>query len=478
MIYGNNNDIKVLVLIDFCCSVDYLGKVIAEQLEVKFVFYQLKGLKAVNIHKTGLPPAPVDSILSECFEHGNTLYFDLITQEYWIKTKFVITTSLNTKSVLVASFKTPLSIPVKKLRLILIQFAIKFFYENINQGGFHYALNKARFKLMKGARVDLFLDKYLEDNIFNKSRSRNSTGNSLLTVSEVFSFESEIIAHIHLSAIEQIVYETLISKSSRNSIIKEVLKDDFQDFVKNPSNLKITRLLMNYTEKLLINLKKSNDFYVYSPNKSDEVAEDDFEEDNTNLEDNSLLLFLANDFITPENNLKIRKKYSLSSISSDRNIEFEYEDATSEIGINYRGSINEHTGNMEEETPNSQSLDDDFLADYEKKKKNFFKSGEARQTEEIMQKVKIKLGRMCLPDALNFYLNTKVPKDIFSHISQLHTRDVELTTDKSNLTPGLFNNPTIKLETIREFNLKLIYVSAASLLCFIISVILTLTLVK
>lgn len=158
-------------MIDFNSSIDYLGKVIAEQIDNIPCFSQLKGLKAVNIQKFGQEKytfIPNDDLVKYNFHNGDSLMFDLITQEYWLICNFIITTDLNkAKTSLQCQIKIPINLRIKKLRLMLIQFCIIFFCENIEQiNEFHFALNKTRIKLTDNVLKETYKDRYLEDRIF------------------------------------------------------------------------------------------------------------------------------------------------------------------------------------------------------------------------------------------------------------------------------------------------------------------------
>ena len=162
--------------------------------------------------------------------------------EYWLKCKFVITTSLNkSKTTLTLSIKIPLSLKLRKLRLMLIQFCIIFFCENIEQiNDFHFALNKTRIKLVANLLENKFHDTYLEDKQYDK-----------LEVKDVFKFNSEINIYVYFSLLEQILFEEIKNKAStrKHPLIKELLVSNYSDFFNNEDYNKHNSLLSVYIEK-------------------------------------------------------------------------------------------------------------------------------------------------------------------------------------------------------------------------------------
>ncbi len=161
-------------MVDFNSSIEYLGKIIAEQIERVPYFSQLNGLKAVNMYKQGQERniVPSYSLIKDYFQNGDTIIFDLTTQEYWIKCKFIITTSLNSyKTNVNLDIKVPFNLKIKKLKMMLIQFGIIFFCENIEQiNDFHFAVNKAMIKLTSNLKNTQYSNFYMDNRVFENSK--------------------------------------------------------------------------------------------------------------------------------------------------------------------------------------------------------------------------------------------------------------------------------------------------------------------
>lgn len=172
-VYINDSTVKTSFFIDFNSTIDYLGRLIAENLDALECFQHLKGLKAVNMcnHSKDLC-LHNNCIINDYFKNNDTVYFDLITMEYWIKCKMYITTNINkNKTVISLDIKVPLNLSVKRLKFKLIKFLLFFFCENVEQvNSFHFALNKATIKLISGLKDKLFSNKYLDDLMFKNSK--------------------------------------------------------------------------------------------------------------------------------------------------------------------------------------------------------------------------------------------------------------------------------------------------------------------
>lgn len=173
VVYKYDNEIKALVLVDFNSSIEYLGKIIAEQIERVPYFSQLNGLKAINMYKQGQDKiVPSYSLIKDYFQNGDTIFFDLTTQEYWLKCKFIITTSLNNyKTTVSLDIKVPISLKIKKLKMMLIQFSIIFFCENIEQiNDFHFSINKVMIKLISNLKNNSYVNFYMDNRVFENCK--------------------------------------------------------------------------------------------------------------------------------------------------------------------------------------------------------------------------------------------------------------------------------------------------------------------
>lgn len=106
------------------------------------------------------------------FKHGDILYFDLTSQEYWVKCKCVLSnSSLNSKASINVNFKLPSNLSLKKLRLQLIYFFIKFYCNSSEtEIDYHLALGKFKMKLTKDIKLQTYNEKFLEEKDINSCK--------------------------------------------------------------------------------------------------------------------------------------------------------------------------------------------------------------------------------------------------------------------------------------------------------------------
>lgn len=142
-----------MVIVDKQSTIDYLCIKIAEQMENFEEYANLEGLKAINLtrkNEKGVSRIPSTGDMKDHIRDGETLYCDLTTREYWIKTIlkltstfFKLTVSLDLKFLVDKSLKT--------LKLHLIKLAINLWidYTKGLNNKFHYIISNSRFKTIK-----------------------------------------------------------------------------------------------------------------------------------------------------------------------------------------------------------------------------------------------------------------------------------------------------------------------------------------
>jgi hypothetical protein len=214
---------------------------------------------------------PSYSIIKDYFQHGDTIVFDLTTQEYWLKCKFTITTSLNSyKTTVSLDVKVPIYLKIKKLKMMLIQFGIIFFCENIEQiNEFHFAVNKVMIKLTSNLKSSSFNNLYMDNRVFENCKFLKSKFNiyillmcsyNSVTVNDVFKFNSEISATVHLTVLEELLYEIVKSSSSISNypLVFKNLTSNYYSYYNNKANLFYSLLFSRYCDKfgkLRVNIK-------------------------------------------------------------------------------------------------------------------------------------------------------------------------------------------------------------------------------
>lgn len=115
--------------------------------------YLTIGLKASNIQKKtekGLQLIPQTSHeIKDILENGNTLFCDILTNEYWVNTS--INLSSNSKRLSVSlDLKLNVKMSIHKLKLLLLKTGMYFWMENCQYNDeFHYIYDSANCKTTK-----------------------------------------------------------------------------------------------------------------------------------------------------------------------------------------------------------------------------------------------------------------------------------------------------------------------------------------
>jgi len=102
----------------------------------------IKGLKAVNIQKKtdrGLQICDqLGSEIKDVFENGNTIFCEIITNEYWINTSINLSSMMKSLSVSL-DIKLNIKMTIYKLKLLILKTGMTFWMENCQlNNDFHY----------------------------------------------------------------------------------------------------------------------------------------------------------------------------------------------------------------------------------------------------------------------------------------------------------------------------------------------------
>ena len=153
-VFNSNNSRKVMVIIDKKSTIDYLCMKIAEQMEKFEEFANLDGLKAGNLTKKSEKGQsiriPSSGEMKDHVNDGDTIYFDLTTYQYWLKTNIKII-STYTQLTISLDIKFKLESVFKTLKFLLIKLGIQFWsdYPKGLDEFFHYTFTNAKFKTLK-----------------------------------------------------------------------------------------------------------------------------------------------------------------------------------------------------------------------------------------------------------------------------------------------------------------------------------------
>ena len=314
---------KLLVIIASDSSIEQLNNQIVQSLESFPEFKDINGVRAENIYKISNGnkiQIPQEGKTSDFIKSGDILYCDLITDEYWIKTYFNIQT-LNFKKIIKLEYKLKKKMRYKRFKLMLMKGGIQLFIENIKSNkkytAFNYYLKLFEFKIKKHKKV-------ITHNIHNKQKDKK-------TIDKIINFSSEIIVILKFGVFENLIHKNIkITKAfHRNNLrVNEYNDLTFGELINESKFLPEFTAIKELSEKFLTEQynsknpnflfytkkkqkKNSINDYFFSKNKQiivddkkpiGEVADEDDEKTNDNLNIDEIYSIRNSSFNSTKNN--------------------------------------------------------------------------------------------------------------------------------------------------------------------------------
>ena len=314
---------KLLVIIASDSSIEQLNNQIVQSLESFPEFKDINGVRAENIYKISNGnkiQIPQEGKTSDFIKSGDILYCDLITDEYWIKTYFNIQT-LNFKKIIKLEYKLKKKMRYKRFKLMLMKGGIQLFIENIKSNkkytAFNYYLKLFEFKIKKHKKV-------ITHNIHNKQKDKK-------TIDKIINFSSEIIVILKFGVFENLIHKNIkITKAFHRNNLRVTEYNDltFGELINESKFLPEFTAIKELSEKFLTEQynsknpnflfytkkkqkKNSINDYFFSKNKQiivddkkpiGEVADEDDEKTNDNLNIDEIYSIRNSSFNSTKNN--------------------------------------------------------------------------------------------------------------------------------------------------------------------------------
>ena len=288
---------KVLIVIKSEADFKELNSQIKESFKSISEFKNIAGLRIENLQKIQNESRinlPNHGAINEYLKSGDIIYCDIISDEFWIKTYFKITT-YNYRKILKLEYKFHKKTKLRQVKLILLKAGIELFLEdlkkNILNNSYNYFVKEIKFNNNKRKKSQTG---YETDNFNKKLKCLDN--------------KNEILVSIKFGFFEELVHEQLISmnlnKNSNNYLrfneycnllFEELLiSKKFQLELSTIQEISRDFLTSQYndlnTSFLFYNIKKKEtvDDYMYNiinlSNSYEPGIEDDEEDDELDFE--------------------------------------------------------------------------------------------------------------------------------------------------------------------------------------------------
>ena len=196
---NNYPDKKVLIITKIGVDFEELNSQIKESFKETSDFKNVAGLKIENLYKVQNESRiilPKTGCISDYLKSGDIIYCDIVTDEFWIKTYFKITT-YNYRKIIKLEYKFQKKMKFKQIKLILLKAGIELFWEELKKN----KLNNSYNYFVKGIKFN------------NHKRKKSQTGFELLDFNRKMKYldnKVEILVNLKFGIFEELIHEQLI----------------------------------------------------------------------------------------------------------------------------------------------------------------------------------------------------------------------------------------------------------------------------
>ena len=322
-ILNTKNKKLVLVIVDSNSPMELLSYKICEAFSQFPEYQNLEGLTAINLTKMEEDKKlPLEGKIGDALRNGDIIYFDLISNEIWIKTNINMSNIINKNLKLNISMdiKVRLESKFKNLRYILLKTCINNFLNKFKKSGYNFHYIVSEFNIFTSTHGNI------EE---NKLKSFDN-----MKIKQLFTFKNNVKIHIKFYPIELLLFQKLKAMprpKERNKKKKawdkfKVLR--FKELLNKYKYIGEKEYIFNYIK----NLFKEKDFlskcYIYLLNDdlyssvTDEFYDENKfdEKDISNLKiNNEIEAFDKNITFDMENDLKNTKSIFQTSLIFNSN---------------------------------------------------------------------------------------------------------------------------------------------------------------
>lgn len=198
---------KILIVIKTEVDFKELNSQIKESFKSISEFKNIAGLRIENLQKIQNESRinlPKNGCINEYLKSGDIIYCDIISDEFWIKTYFKITT-YNYRKVVKLEYKFHKKTKLRQVKLILLKAGIELFLEDLKKqildNSYNYFVKEVKFN--------------------NNKRKKSQTGYEMDNFRKKLKYldnKNEILVNLKFGFFEELVHEQLISMNlNKNS---------------------------------------------------------------------------------------------------------------------------------------------------------------------------------------------------------------------------------------------------------------------
>lgn len=338
---------KIMIVLDNHSSVDYIRMKIIEHLDNLPEFNNLRGLKPVNLliqsnEKSEKIAIDSNSEISNLLKDGSIVYCDLITSEFWIAMKILVSTTMNKISIKF-DMKVPSCLTFRELKLLILKMTISFWNEQMDKDYFHFVIQKTNLKIISSSKLNSL--GLLEGENYVPSESDLEE----LELSEVLDFYSELSSSVEMITIEEMIFTELKNYPYDSFTTLDKWNDfsvmDFIDFTQNIYFQEEFQYVCNIVKRFInkiyansVNRNSSstnsilNKFYLYHT-KLDELYDKD-EKDEFAIHSEAAILI-----VLPSNSKVINLQSRDYKMHQEENPANEFRFILNELPHNVKGNM-------------------------------------------------------------------------------------------------------------------------------------------
>lgn len=312
VIQDSKNKKLVLTIVDSNSPMEYLSFKIRDSFSQFPEYQDLEGFTVKDLTKMDEEKnLPTEGKVGDFLRNGDIIYFDLVSNEVWIKVNISMTNIINRSKRLNVTMNVKMKNECifRELRIKLLKYGIMCFLKKYSKDNFHYIISK--FILSHSVHGDI-------------DENRLKTFENM-RIKQLFKFKDRMNVDIHFYPLEFILFKRLKTisrpkkeKSGRKKSAWERFKIlRFKELLSNPIYIREKLYIFNFFKDLFMDKSLSSNCYIYSiDNDNTQESKDDTYDIKYDKKDSS-----DNDFTNLNINNINENEYENNSNNSNKNNE-------------------------------------------------------------------------------------------------------------------------------------------------------------
>ena len=323
VIQDSKNKKLILTIVDSNSPMEYLSFKIRDSFSQFPEYQELEGLTAKNLTKMDEEKnLPTEGKVGDFLRNGDIIYFDLVSNEVWIKVNINMNDIMNKDIRLnvIMDVKVKNESSFRELRIKLLKYGIICFLNKHKREKFHYIISKFNLSHSVHGEID-------EDRLKTFENMR---------IKQLFKFKDRINLDINFIPLELILFKKLknISKPKKEKQGRKKSAWDrfkslrFRELLSSAIFIKEKDYLFNFFKNLFLDKNFSSNCYIYSldndniTDSRDDTYDIKFEKkDNENDFSNLNINNINNENIEYENNSKENNESMSSFLNKSKTLD-------------------------------------------------------------------------------------------------------------------------------------------------------------